>query len=238
MIDKLKSRFCSAPVLQHFDPTLETILETDATDYVVSGILSQRHPDPAKPESCGTMHPVAFLSEKMSPTECNYGIGNKELLAIIACLEKWHMYLHGIPFSIYTEHHNLLNFGTKALLNRRQARWTGLLAKYEFQIQFCAGKVNGKADALTRRSGDLPKEGDKRGRPFQEILDPIKFSGFSKPILCNTTIKHNSDIRTALATDELAIEIAKGLDTGEKQLTGKYSRSVSLGECIVENGLL
>ena len=67
------------------------------------------------------MHPVAFLSEKMSPAECNYGIGDKELLAILACLEKWHMYLHGVPFLIYTDHHNLQNFVTKALLNRRQA---------------------------------------------------------------------------------------------------------------------
>ena len=71
VFDELKSRFCSAPVLKHFDPTLESILETDASDYVVSGILSQRHPDPAKPESRGTMHPVAFLSEKMAPAECN-----------------------------------------------------------------------------------------------------------------------------------------------------------------------
>ena len=129
VFNELKSRFCSAPVLKHFDQTLETILETDASDYVVSGILSQRHPDPAKPESRGALHPVAFLFEKMSPAECNYGIGDKELLAIMACLEKWHMYLHGIPFVIYTDHYNLQNFGTKALLNRRQARWAGLLAQ-------------------------------------------------------------------------------------------------------------
>ena len=174
----------------------------------------------------------------MSPAEYNYGISDKELLPIIACLQKWYMYLHGVPFSIYTDHDNLQNFGTKALLNRRQARWAGLLAQYKFKIEFRPRKANGNADALTRRSGDLPKVGDKRGRPFQEILDPTKFSGFSKPILCNTAFKHNSDIRTALATDELAIEIAKALDTGEKQLTGKHSRSVPLGECIVENGLL
>ena len=193
VFDELKARFCSAPVLKHFDPTLETILETVASDYVVSGILSQRHPDPTKPESRGTLHPVAFLSEKMSSAECNYGIGDKELLAIIACFEKWHMYLHGVPFLIYTDHHNLQNFGTKALLNRRQARWAGLLAQYEFQIQFRPGKANGKADALTRRSGDLPKEGDKRGRPFQEILDPVKFVGFPNPVLYNTAIKYNPE---------------------------------------------
>ena len=39
VFDKLKPRFCSAPVLKHYNPTLETILETDASDYVVSGIL-------------------------------------------------------------------------------------------------------------------------------------------------------------------------------------------------------
>ena len=118
VFDELKSRFCSAPVLKHFDPTLETILETDDSDYVVSGILSQRHPDPVKPDGHGTLHPVAFLSAKMSPAECNYGIGDKELLAIVTCLEKWHMYLLGVPFLIYTDHHSLQNFGTKALLNR------------------------------------------------------------------------------------------------------------------------
>ena len=98
MFNKLKARFCSAPILKPLDPALETPLEMDATDYVVSGILSQRHPDPTTLDGHGTLHPVAFLSEKMYPTECNYGIGDKELLAIIACLEKWYMYLHGVPY--------------------------------------------------------------------------------------------------------------------------------------------
>ena len=117
MFDELKARFCSAPVLKHFDPTLETILETHTSDYVVSGILPQRHIDPAKPDSRGTLHPVAFLSEKMSPAECNYGIDDKELLAIVTCLEKWHMYLRGVPFLIYTDHHNLHVSGARDCLS-------------------------------------------------------------------------------------------------------------------------
>ena len=165
VFEELKSCFCSAPILKHFDPTLDTILETDASDYVVSSILSQRHPDLLTENSI--LHPIAFLSEKMTPAECNYGISDKDLLAIIACLEKWHMYLHGTSFTIYTDHHNLQNLGTKALLNRRQARWAGLLAQFQFQIMFRPGKANGKADALTHRSRDLPTEGDKRGRPFK-----------------------------------------------------------------------
>ena len=76
------------------------------------------------------------------------------------------------------------------------------------------------------------------GHPFQEILKPTKFPGFSYPVLCNPAIKHNSNIRTALGKDKLAIEITKALDTAEKQLTRKDSRSIPLGGCIVENGLL
>ena len=89
--------FTSAPILRHFDPNLETILECNASDYVVSGILSQKHPhyDPNTTEKTRfTLHPVAFMSEKMSPAECNYGIDDKELLAIVVALEKWHIYLH------------------------------------------------------------------------------------------------------------------------------------------------
>ena len=149
VFDELKARFGSAPILKPFDPTLETNLETDASNYIVSSIQSQRHLDSAKPDGRGTLHPVGFL-EKMSAAESNYRIGDKELLAIIACLEKWHMYLHGVPLLIYTDHHNLQNLRTKALLNQRKARWVGLLAQYEFYIQFCPGKANGKADALTR----------------------------------------------------------------------------------------
>jgi hypothetical protein len=53
----LKSLFTSAPILRHFDPSKETIVECDASDFVSSGILSQYDSD-------GTLHPVAFMSKK------------------------------------------------------------------------------------------------------------------------------------------------------------------------------
>jgi len=77
----LKSSFASAPILKHFDPDLEIIVETDASDYVSAGILSQFHN--------GILHPVDFFSKKHSPTECNYNIYDKELMAIVRCFEKW-----------------------------------------------------------------------------------------------------------------------------------------------------
>ena len=75
VFSQLKTVFTSAPILRHFDPDLETILETDASDYVISGVLSQKHPDPDTEKLI--LHPVAFMSEKMSLVECNYGIGDR-----------------------------------------------------------------------------------------------------------------------------------------------------------------
>jgi hypothetical protein len=48
------------------------------------------------------------------------------------------------------------------MLNRRQARWSEFLSRYNFRIIYRPGKQGEKPDALTRRSQDLPKEGDER----------------------------------------------------------------------------
>ena len=118
VLNQLQEHFCTAPILKHFDSTLKTILETDVSEYVVSGILSQKYLNNGKL----VLPPMAYLSQKISSTECNYGIGDKELLAIVASLQKWHIYLHALPkaFTIYTDHHNVQTFSTKGLLNRRQ----------------------------------------------------------------------------------------------------------------------
>ena len=72
--DALKTAFTNGPVLAFFVPGLDTMVETDASDAVIAGILSQKH------GTDGLWHPVAFFSKKMSPAECNYEIYDKELL--------------------------------------------------------------------------------------------------------------------------------------------------------------
>ena len=46
-------------------------------------MLSQQNPETL------TWHPVAYMSKKMSPAECNYEIYDKELLAIVQAFEEW-----------------------------------------------------------------------------------------------------------------------------------------------------
>ncbi len=152
----LKTAFTTAPILQHFNPDKKCIVETDASDYVSAGILSQYSDN-------GILHPIAFYSKKHSPAECNYEIYDKELLAIIRCFEEWRAELEATaePILVLTDHHNLKYFMSKKLFNRRQARWSDFLSRLNYKIDYRPGKAGGKPDALTRRSGDLPKEGDE-----------------------------------------------------------------------------
>ncbi len=101
-------------------------------------------------------HPVAYYSRKLSPAEQNYDIHDKELLAIVAALEAWRVYIEGAPgLTILTDHKNLLHFTTTKELNRRQVRWSEKLGQYKFKKLYTLGKENGRADALSRRSDHM-----------------------------------------------------------------------------------
>jgi hypothetical protein len=99
---------------------------------------------------------MAYYSRKLSPTEQNYDIHDKELLAIVAALEAWRVYMEGASrLTILTNHKNLLHFTTTKKLNRRQVRWSKKLEQYKFKILYTLGKENGRADALSRRSDHM-----------------------------------------------------------------------------------
>ncbi|KAM4057064.1 reverse transcriptase (RNA-dependent DNA polymerase) [Hirsutella rhossiliensis] len=114
---ELKRRFCESPVLKQWDPSLPTFLETDCSGYALGGVLSQEGPD-------GRRHACAFFSKRLSPAEYNYPIHDKEMLAIMRCLDNWNAELRSCgPFTILTDHRNLEYFMTRQKLTERQSRW-------------------------------------------------------------------------------------------------------------------
>ena len=78
---ELKVAFTTVPVLWHYNADLPVRLETDASSFAISGILSQQN-NKEPPEKCH-WHPMAFWSCQMSPAEWNYHTGQTELLAIM-----------------------------------------------------------------------------------------------------------------------------------------------------------
>ena len=190
--EALKRAFTTAPVLAHFDPNKKTWIETDASNYVVAAVLSQEGAD-------GVLRPVAFLSKKMSPAECNYDIYDKELMAIVRAFEEWHSELSGTPaedpIQVLSDHKNLQYFMTSKQLNPRQARWAEFLADFNFRIAYRPGKQGTKPDSLTRRVGDLPEHEDDDRTQYRnrtilkdENLEPgVKNAIRLAPFLLNET---------------------------------------------------
>ena len=98
----LKKAFTSTPILTHWVPNAPLIVETDASDYAVAGILSITCDDA---EVC----PVAYYSCTLSTSELNYDTHDKELLAIFEAFKHWRHYLEGsaTPVNVVTDHKNL-----------------------------------------------------------------------------------------------------------------------------------
>ena len=94
----LQRCFTTAPILCHFHPDRDTVVETDTSDYPLGGILLQFQEK--------GLHPVTFHSHKLNSAERNYDIHNKELLAILAAFLEWKHYLQGTekPITVYTDH--------------------------------------------------------------------------------------------------------------------------------------
>lgn len=128
------------------------------------------------------------------------------------------------------------------LLNHRQARWSEFLSRFDFRITYRAGKLGGKPDALTRRSGDLPTEGgDERLRHQQQVLlKPQNLSALELPTpeTSDQTSNAPNSSSPALDSDLLKLfkqaydsdttlrQILKDLRYGERQ-----SRLISLADC-------
>ncbi|XP_044717059.1 reverse transcriptase (RNA-dependent DNA polymerase) domain-containing protein [Hirsutella rhossiliensis] len=147
--DQLKRLAIEAPVLAFFRPELPTRLETDASRNATAGVLWQEQPDQ-------TWKPVGFFSKTMTPAERAYPIQDRELLAVVQSLEHFYPELLGQKFDVITDHEALVHFSTKRLLSVRQIRWSDFLAQFDIRFLYRPGRLNVVADALSRKTAELP----------------------------------------------------------------------------------
>jgi len=105
VFEKLKGRFTTEPVLVTLDLDKEMRVEADASDFAMGGVLLMKCEDER-------WRPVAYISKSLNETKKNYEIHNKEMLAIVQCLEAWRYFLGGAKdqFEIWTDHKNLKYF--------------------------------------------------------------------------------------------------------------------------------
>ena len=153
---QLRKASTEAPILQQFDPECHIWIETDASGYAISGVLSQltsqvllNSGDIAK-SKIGHWHPMAYFSRKMIPAETKYETHDGELLTIVKTFKTWRHYLKSCKQEVLvlTNHNNLCRLMDTKSLSSRQVQWAQELSRYHFRIDYCQGKANGAADAL------------------------------------------------------------------------------------------
>ncbi|XP_011686421.1 PREDICTED: uncharacterized protein LOC105449119 [Wasmannia auropunctata] len=139
----LKERLIAAPVLRLYNPKAEIELHTDASAHALAGILLQKHEN-------GKWAPVAYFSQSTNHAEAKYHSFELEMLAVVRSMERFHMYLYGLDFTIVTDCHALVYAVNKAHLNPRIARWTLWLQNYKFKVKHRVGCRMMHVDALSR----------------------------------------------------------------------------------------
>jgi hypothetical protein len=250
----LKKMFVSAPILVQFDPERETVVEADSSGWATGGVLSQYDDD-------GLLRPCAYFSRKNLPAECNYKIYDKELLAIVRCLQEWESELRSVErFKIITDHRNLRYFTSLRHLSERQMRWADLLSRFNFTISYRPGKESSRPDALSRREQDMPQNIDDERLQHREmqLLHPKVFKDAEHGAIhavCVAPVdvqdanpQSDSNLAPDVTLEELweqaetqdkvLDELKQAIQENRSKFPSRLKIKVSISECELEHGKL
>ena len=143
-----KQTLMNSNVLVHFDPRLPLVVVADSSFYGIGAVLCHLID--------GEERPIYFASRTLTSSERGYSQLEKEALAIVYALRKFHNYLWGQNnFDVVTDHKPLLGiFSPDKIIppmsSGRIQRWSLLLQAYKFTLRHRSGALLGTADALSR----------------------------------------------------------------------------------------
>ena len=142
-------------LLAYPDFNEEFVIHTDASDYQLGAVISQKG------------RPIAFYSRKLRPEQTRYTTTEKELLSIVETLKEFRNILLGMKIVVYTDHKNLTckNFNTDRVMRGRL-----ILEEYGPELRYIKGERNIVADTLSRLN-ILDSEEDQKQMSDAEIAE-------------------------------------------------------------------
>ena len=142
----LKKKLCEAPILAYPRPVGTYILDTDASNVGIGGVLSQVQD--------GREKPISYASKKLDKHQQRYSVTRRELLAVITFMHHFKHYLLGREFILRTDHGSLQWIYHFKDPEGQLARWLEVLSQYNFKILHRAGKKHSNADTMSRNGFD------------------------------------------------------------------------------------
>ena len=141
--DQLKELCTTTPILAYTDFTKPFILHTDASALGLGAVLYQLHESVEKV--------ISYANRSLTQSETKYPVHKLEFLCLKwAITEKFHEYLYGNTFDVYTDNNPLTYVLTTAKLDAMGHRWVTSLANYNLHLHYRSGRSNVEADALSR----------------------------------------------------------------------------------------
>jgi hypothetical protein len=138
----LKQKLSTTPILRGPNWSLPFHICTDASDTALGAVLGQRENQ--------MPYVIYFVSKNLSPTEVNYTVIEKELLAIVHAINKFRHYITGYQAFVHTDHSTIKFLMNKPVTNPRVTRWLLLLQEFNINIIDRPGKDNLMANFLSR----------------------------------------------------------------------------------------
>ena len=141
--DKVKEILSSFPVVQLPDFKKSFVVRSDASADGIGAVLLQQGHD-------GLLHPILYASRKLLDREKRYSTIERECLALVWAVDKFHRYIFGRQFVVETDHRPLTYLTKSKTTNARLQRWALALQEYSFSVLPIAGERNMEADVLSR----------------------------------------------------------------------------------------
>ena len=171
---KLSKCLINAPILKFPNFERDFCIETNASLVGLGAVLSQSQDD----YGFENRFPVAYASQLLSEVERNYGITILEGLAVSWAISHFETYIHGMHFTVITDHSALKALKDKSVLTGRLLRRAEKLLEYDFDVIYCSGRDNVVPDFLSRIylvELTSPVE-DKRDQEIARSKNKILFS--------------------------------------------------------------
>ena len=175
----LRASLIHAPILAFPTETGQCIIDTDASNFCLGGVLSQIQDDVERVVAC--------CSRALRPSQRRYCTTKREMLAAVAMCIQFRSYLRGTKFTLPTDHKSLVWLHRFKDTEGMMAWWLHALQQLQFSIIHRSRSDHGNADGLSRAPLSPCRQCTRPDCPpvvsIPEITEPTAITGDSFRIL-------------------------------------------------------